>query len=69
MPEQLNQFLDFGFRSDIDSAGGLIENKQLRFGRQPSGQQNLLLISATQIPQELLPIRSLDIKRFDEAVR
>ena len=62
------ELYDLGFRPDIDSPGGVVENKQPRFGCQPSGQQNLLLISATEIPDYLLSSWRLYIKGLNEAV-
>ena len=38
--------LDVGLRADVDAAGRLVEDDQLRGGRQPAGEQHLLLVAA-----------------------
>ena len=42
--------LDVGLRADVDAAGRLVEHDQLGRGREPAGQQHLLLVAAGEVP-------------------
>ena len=44
--------LDVGLRADVDAAGRLVEDEQLRGGRQPAREQDLLLVAAGQVAGE-----------------
>ena len=55
--------MNFGPRADVDAARRLIENEHLRPGRQPSGDDDFLLIAAAQPPD-----RRLGAGRFDRKV-
>ena len=52
--------MDLRLRADIDSSGRLIHNDDVRRGHQPSGNQNLLLVSAGQVFDQLFLARRLD---------
>ena len=69
LTERLNQLFDFCFRSHIDSACRLVQNKELRLDSQPPGEQNFLLVPAAEIAHNLLAIRGFDPERLDKAIR
>lgn len=56
-------------RADVDAARGLIEDKQVRFGREPTGENGLLLIAAGKELYRLLAIGGSDIECPDVEVR
>ena len=41
-----DELMDFGFRSDVHALGGFIEDHDAGMDRKPSGQRDLLLVSA-----------------------
>ena len=45
----IHQFIDFFLRADIDAAGRLIEQQQLRLEAEPFAEHDLLLIAAGKI--------------------
>ena len=55
--------MNLGPRAHVDAARGLIENEHFRPGRQPSGDDDFLLIAAAQPPD-----RRLGAGRFDREV-
>ena len=44
--------LDVGLRADVDAAGRLVEDDQLGRGREPAGEQHLLLVAAGEVAGE-----------------
>jgi hypothetical protein len=68
LPERLDQPFDLGLCSNVDPASRLVENKQLRLGRQPSSKQDFLLITSAEIPNYLLSTGRFDIERLNEAI-
>ena len=53
-----DESLDLGLGADVDAAGGLVEDQQLRRGEQPAGEQHLLLVAAGQVARRSPPGRS-----------
>ena len=49
--------LDLGLGADVDAAGRLVEDEQLRLGGQPAGEQHLLLVAAAEGRDRLLGVR------------
>ena len=55
--EGFNQANNFRMGADVDAAGRLIEDQELRFGQQPAGEQHLLLVAAGEKLDRLLGAR------------
>ena len=55
--------------ADIDALGRLVQDDDLRPGRQPFGDDHLLLVAAGQLAEPLLPVRRLDRKPAAEPAR
>ena len=57
--ELVDQAVDLGLRADVDPARRLVEDEDLRSGRQPAGQHDLLLVAARQLADLLVERRGL----------
>ena len=55
-----HQLINFSFRTHIDAACRLIKDQNIRFGHQPAGKQNFLLVAAGKIHDFLLQARRLN---------
>src|SRR6202034_3997884 len=51
---------------DVDPDSRLVDDEDLRLGRQPFGDRNLLLVSAGEIADELSERRRTDVEPLDE---
>ena len=50
LPGQLDHhFLDLRLGADVDAAGGLIQDQQIRLRHQPAGDDGLLLVAAGEV--------------------
>ena len=49
----------------IDAPGRLVENEEAGIGRQPAGEDHLLLIAAREELDRLFPIGGADVERLD----
>ena len=63
-----DQPLDLGLGADVDAAGRLVEDQDLRVRREPAGQDHLLLVAAAQVPDELLGVGRGDLQQLDVLV-
>ncbi len=54
--------------ADVDAAGRLIEDQELRFGQQPAGEQYLLLVAAGEKLDRLLRARGTDPQLANKAL-
>ena len=54
--------VDLDLGADVDAAGRLVEDEQPRLGRQPLGQDDLLLVAARQRADHLLDAGHLDVE-------
>jgi len=57
-----DQLVDFAFGADIDATRWLIENQDVRIADQPFGDDDLLLVAAGQIADQLADRRCPDIE-------
>ena len=54
LPGQAAQVpVDLGLGSDVDAAGGLVQDENFRLGQQPASQDHLLLVTARQLLDRL----------------
>src|SRR3954453_1749675 len=63
-----DQALDLGLRPHVDAAGGLVEDRELRVGGEPAGEQPLLLVAARELADALLGAGAFHAEAADEAV-
>ncbi len=69
MGSQLDdEFHDLGLGTDVEATGRLIQKEETRACRKPSTKDNLLLISATQVANDLVAARGLDVQPVDHRV-
>ena len=54
--EVADDLVDLGLGADVDALGRLVEHQHLGLGRQPAGEQDLLLVAARQRRHRLLPV-------------
>lgn len=66
--EGFNQANNFRMGADVDAAGRLIEDQELRFGQQPAGEQHLLLVAAGEKLDRLLGARGTDPQLANKAL-
>lgn len=66
--EGFNQANNFRMGADVDAAGRLIEDQELRFGQQPAGEQHLLLVAAGEKLDRLLGTRGTDPQLANKAL-
>ena len=55
--------LDLGLGADVDAARGLVEDQDLRVRRQPAGEDDLLLVAAAQVADQLVGVRRRDLEQ------
>ena len=55
-------------RAHVDTARGLVEDQELRFGQQPAREENLLLITAREELDGLFRARGTYTELADEAL-
>ena len=69
LPGQLDHhFLDLRLGADVDAAGGLIQDQQIRLRHQPAGDDGLLLVAAGEVANQLLRRGDLDLQQLDVLV-
>ena len=59
------QQVNIALGADIDAAGRLIEDDDIRVVQQPLGDNDLLLVAAGQVARNLVAGRSFDVQLFD----
>src|SRR5215207_5666411 len=63
LPGQLvAQEIDLGFRADVDTSGGVVEDQDLGTGRQPFGDHHLLLVATREIDHTLVDAIGGDVE-------
>ena len=62
----LDEAVDLGLGADVDAAGRLVQDQDLRLAGDPAGEDNLLLVAARQLADRLLQRWRLDAKAFDK---
>ena len=60
----LRSDVDFGFRSDVDAAGRLVEQKDLATRRDPASDDRLLLVAAAEEPDRPIDLKGRRLTRF-----
>ena len=60
-----HQLVDLALRADVDAARRLIEDQNLRVGRQPFADDDLLLVAAGEVQDLLLRTGRLDVELLD----
>ena len=56
--------LDVGLRADVDAAGRLVEDDELGRGREPAGEQHLLLVAAGEVAGEQVRVGRAHVERL-----
>ena len=57
---------DLGMGADVDAARRLVEDQEARIGRQPAGEDHLLLVAAGQQLDRHVERGGADVERLDE---
>ena len=63
-----DEALDLRLGADVDAARRLVEDQHLRVRRQPASQDDLLLVAAAQVPDELIRVGRGDLQELDVLV-
>ena len=63
--EFVDELLDLGLGSDVDAAGGLVEDQEFGVGHQPAGQEHFLLVSAAEVPDQGVGVGRPDVEGLD----
>ncbi len=50
--------------ADVDAARRLVEDEEARLGREPAGEDRLLLVAAGQEADRLFDVGGADVERF-----
>ena len=58
-----DQPLDLRLGADVDAPGRLVEDQDLRVRRQPAGEDDLLLVAAAQVPDQLVRVGRGDLEQ------
>src|SRR5918995_5657313 len=64
--EIVHELLYLRFRSNVDTAGRLVQYEHFGVHAHPAGQKNLLLVAAGELPDRLVWTRSLDTEALHE---
>lgn len=64
----VDEALDLGLGTDVDAAGGFVEQQDLGLKAEPAGQQDLLLVASGEFADLLLGARGLDPQPLHEDV-
>ena len=58
--ELLDEVVDLFFGPDVDAAGGLVEDQDIAVAHEPLRDDDLLLVAAGQLTEQLMDVGGLD---------